>query len=167
MTTQSALPSSFRPAARLMYHTAGVALAALALAAPAAAAMYKWTDTAGRVVYSDQPPMGNVKVEVVGNAPAPANSNAVKELANKEADFKKRQMDQAEAVTKDDKARAEAARTQTYCMQVKSQIIGLQESQVAIYRLNEKGERVMMGDAERKAEIDKLDRALRERNCPR
>ena len=43
---------------------AALALAiARGLAAPASAALYKWTDANGRVVYSDQPPPGNVKIE--------------------------------------------------------------------------------------------------------
>ncbi|MCC6869698.1 MAG: DUF4124 domain-containing protein, partial [Burkholderiales bacterium] len=40
-----------------------LAAGALALAGTSAAALYKWTDASGRVVYSDQPPTGNVKVE--------------------------------------------------------------------------------------------------------
>ena len=50
-------------------------------AAPASAAIYKWTDANGRVVYSDQPPPANVKVEAIAPPPPPANPNAVKELA--------------------------------------------------------------------------------------
>ena len=39
---------------------------ALLLAAPSAVATtYKWTDAGGRVVYSDQPPAGNIKSEIV------------------------------------------------------------------------------------------------------
>ena len=65
-------------------------LAAL-LRRPVAAALYKWTDANGRVVYSDQPPPGNVKVDTLAGPPPPANPNAVKELASKEADAKKQQ----------------------------------------------------------------------------
>ncbi len=62
--------------------------AALAIVAlPAAAALYKWTDANGRVIYSDQPPPGNVKVESINAPPPPANPNAAKELAAKEADL--------------------------------------------------------------------------------
>ncbi len=167
MTAERARLCSFCPAARVFFGTVGAALAAIAFAMPAAAALYKWTDASGRVVYSDQPPVGNVKFDVVGGAPAPANPNAAKELANREADFKKRQMDQAEAATKDEKARAEAVRANNYCMQVKNQIMGLQQPNVSMYRLNEKGERVLMTDAERKAEVEKLEGTMRERNCLR
>ena len=37
------------------------------------AALYKWTDANGRVVYSDQPPAGDVKVDTVAGPPPPAN----------------------------------------------------------------------------------------------
>jgi hypothetical protein len=142
-------------------------LALGALAAHAAAgALYKWTDATGRVVYSDQPPTGDVKYEKVGAPPPPANPNAGKELAGKEAEFKKRQLDQAEAEAKASKADAEAARLRNFCLSVRGQIIGLGQPNVSMYRINDKGERVPMDPAERKAEIEKLERTMKDRNCP-
>ena len=38
------------------------------------AATYKWTDANGRVIYSDQPPSGNVKVEADRRAAAARQS---------------------------------------------------------------------------------------------
>ena len=35
-----------------------------------------------------------------------------------------------------------------------------------MYRLNEKGERVAMDDAARKAEAERLEQLVKERNCP-
>ncbi len=57
-----------RAAARLPA-LAALFAAALAFALPALAATYKWVDANGRVVYSDQPPGGGQKYEVVGSAP--------------------------------------------------------------------------------------------------
>ena len=46
-----------------------VLLTALALAAPAAAEVYRWTDSQGRVHYSDQPPPPSIKQMKRINAP--------------------------------------------------------------------------------------------------
>ena len=69
-----------------------VAVAALLpVAAPSAhAALYKWADANGRTVYSDQVPPG-VKAELVGGAAPAANPDAVKEFANKAAEFRNEQ----------------------------------------------------------------------------
>jgi hypothetical protein len=152
--------------ARVRFAPLASALALAILVAPASAATYKWTDAGGRVVYSDQPPPGNVKYETIGPAPTPANPNAPKDLANKEAEFRKRQQDQVDASAKAEKASAEAARVRNFCQQVKNQVAGLSQADVAMYRLNDKGQRVMLSDADRKAEVEKLDRTAREHNCP-
>jgi hypothetical protein len=52
------------------------ALLAAAYAAGAGAALYKWTDAQGRIVYSDQPPAANVKTEQLRPPPPAANPNA-------------------------------------------------------------------------------------------
>jgi hypothetical protein len=144
-----------------------LALAATALALQAPAALYKWVDANGRVVYSDQPPVGNFKFEVVGAAAPPSNPDAVKELAGKEAEFKKRQADRAEDAKKAEKARGDAQKLGAQCAQVRAHLANLKRSdQVVIYRLNEKGERVVMDDAARKVEVERLEQLIRERNCP-
>mgnify|MGYP003693546373 CR=1 FL=1 len=40
-----------------------IVLGTFCVISPAGSALYKWTDANGRVVYSDQPPPGDVKVE--------------------------------------------------------------------------------------------------------
>src|SRR5438876_4052967 len=77
-----------------------LALGVLCAASPAIGALYKWTDANGRVVYSDQPPMGDVKVETIAGPPPPANRNAVKEMANKEAEGKKQRIEAADNAKK-------------------------------------------------------------------
>ena len=76
----------------------------------AGATLYKWTDANGRVVYSDQPPAGNVKVEIVGGAAPPDNPNAARDLANKDVEMKKAQRERAEESAKTGKARADAVK---------------------------------------------------------
>jgi hypothetical protein len=145
---------------------AAAGLAAVLAAPGASAALYKWVDANGRTVYSDQPPMGNVKSEVVGAAAPAANPDAVKEMANRDAEFKKRQADRVEDAKKSEKARADAQKLAAFCAQARAQSLGLRRTDVSMYRLNEKGERVMMDDAARAAEADRLDHMLRERKCP-
>lgn len=136
---------------------AALALATLgALAAPAEAALWKWTDANGHVVYSDIPPSGDVKAERVNGPSAPVNPNAAKDMANKEAEFKKRQLQRTEDAAKADKASAEAARRQENCGQARGQIKALGMDDVQHVRVNERGERVVMDAATRKAEIDRL-----------
>jgi hypothetical protein len=138
--------------------------AAVLATAPVAAAVYKWTDASGRVVYSDQPPPGNAKVETLNAPPPPANPNAAKELAEKNAELRQRQSQRAEGEKKADQARTDTQLRGTQCVQVRSQIGQLSASQVILYRANEKGERVAMDDATRRKEIEQLEVWLRE-NC--
>ena len=147
------------------------ALAALAFAMMtacpvASAALYKWVDANGRVVYSDQPPMGNVKAELVGAAAPASNPDALKELANKDLELKKRQTDRQDDAKKSEKSRVDAQKLAGLCMQARAQAAGLRRADVAMYRLNEKGERVAMDEAMRKSEAERLEQLARERNCP-
>ena len=167
MTVHSRRPgpgSAKRPSLALLPAAACAAL--LVAASPlASAALYKWTDANGRTVYSDQAPPG-VKAEIVGAAAPPANPDAAKDLANREAEFKKRQTDKVEDAKKSDKARADAQKLASICAQARSQAAGLRNNDIAMYRLNEKGERVLLDAAGRRNEADRLDVMMRERNCP-
>ena len=151
--------------ARRLPMFAAAALLAVAVSPLATAALYKWTDANGRVVYSDQPPMG-VKSELVGAAAPPSNPDALKEMANKDAELRKRQSDRVEEANKSAKARADAQKLATFCTQARAQAQGMRRTDVAMYRLNEKGERVPMDEAARKAEAERLDAMVKEQKCP-
>ncbi len=140
-------------------------LAAASLAGTAAAALYKWTDANGRVVYSDQPPMGNVKSETLYGAAPPSNPNAVKDMAVKEVELKKRQMDAIESAKKADAQRAEAAKRAEACSKAKGDIKALSSDQIAIVRYNEKGEVVYFDDATRRKELSERESWIKA-NCP-
>jgi len=147
-------------------HLLGIAvIAALTAAMPAAAALYKWTDANGRVVYSDQPPMGNIKAETLSGAPPPANPDAVKEMATKDAEFKKRQADQAENAKKADKQRTDAERLVDQCAQARGQIKQLGAEQAQVHRYNAKGDRVILDAATRIRERDMLEKWAAKNNC--
>ena len=125
------------------------------------ATLYKWTDASGRVVYSDQPPPANVKSEILKGPPPPANPNAAKDLANKELEYKQRQLEKAEASAKADKDAAAAKQRADDCTQLKGDMQTL-ASDLPLYRVNEKGERVAMDDAARRAERERLGKWMRE-----
>lgn len=140
------------------------ATALLWISGPATAAVYKWTDANGRVVYSDQPPPVHVKSETLSPPPPPANPNALKELVQKDAELRKRQAQRTEGDKKAEQVRADAELRRTQCAQVRGHIGQLSASQEIVYRVNEKGERTAMDDAARRKERDQLEAWLRD-NC--
>jgi len=169
MRTSPRLDAASEHARRVRRIAVGVAaaFALCAFASTSPAALYKWTDANGRVVYSDQPPPAgtNAKSETLNAPPPPANANAVKEMVNKDADLKKRQTDRAEEAKKAEKAKADADRRTESCTQLRSQI-RLFNGKDAVYRANEKGEPVYMDDAAKKKERERLEGLSRELNCP-
>ena len=137
---------------------------ALMLAAgPASGTTYKWTDANGRVVYSDQPPPGNVGVESIAPPPPPANPNAVKELASQQAALQQKRQLRAEEEAKGAKTRADADKKREQCAKVRGQITAMQ-AQPNLYQTNAKGEQVFMDDSAKRKERDQLNGWIKE-NC--
>ena len=152
-------------AARSALFAAVVALAAGLATVTASAALYKWTDSNGRVIYSDQPPLGNVKVETINAPPPPANPNAVKDLAVKDAELRKSKQARADDEAKSTKARVDANQLRENCDRARGQMHTLGNSdQVVLYSTNAQGERVVMDDAARIRERQRLDAWIRD-NC--
>jgi Skp family chaperone for outer membrane proteins len=149
----------------ILLRSAVVFFAVTLLAAPANAALWKWIDANGRVVYSDIPPTGDIKAERINSASPPSNPNAVKEMVNQEADLKKRQTQRAEDAAKLEKAKADSTRRQEQCAQMRGQLKALQTDSLQIYRINERGERVLMDPATRQKERERLETSLRDQ-CP-
>lgn len=142
----------------------GACVFAALAAGNAAAALYKWTDANGRVVYSDQPPTSNVKYERVDGASPPSNPNAVQEMAAKEAEFKKRQADAVKADRKSDTERIQQAKRNEMCDRARSNIRTLAAEQVALVRHNEKGEQIVVDDATRRRERVEIEAWVKD-NC--
>ena len=139
-------------------------VAALA-SAPTLAALYKWTDANGRVVYSDQAPTGNVKYETINGPPPPANPNALRDLVAKDAEIKKAKQARSEEEAKSTKARVEANQLRENCERARGQMYTLGNSdQVVLYYTNAQGERVAMTDEARQRERQRLDAWIRD-NC--
>ena len=126
--------------------------------------------TLGTLHYSLTPPaiLHNSPASVStqpGTAPPAENPNAAKELAKREADFHKHQTEAAEAAAKSGKERTSSAQQAESCAQAKGQLKQLAESQLAIYRYNEKGEREVMDEDARGRERAKLNAWLRDNKC--
>jgi hypothetical protein len=134
------------------------------VALPAAAALYKWNDENGRVVYGDTPPPG-VKAERVNPSVAPADPNAVRDMAAKDAQINKRQQDRAEEETKAEKAQADARARLDRCAQIRGRLQALR-GDVAVYRFNDKGEKVYMPASERDKAVAESEKMLRDLTCP-
>jgi hypothetical protein len=148
---------------RLAAVTAAAALFVLAL--PATAALYKWTDANGHVVYSDQPPNADVKLETLRGVAPPANPNAARELAQTDAELRKRVAERSEAATRSDKELVARAQRSDECSRVAGTLKQLDWAQVVLYRVNEKGEQVAMDEAARQKERARLEDWSRQ-NCP-
>lgn len=160
------------PMARQSLFAALAACAAgmLLAAGPAAAVLYKWVDANGRVSYSDQPPPGNVKAEIVGGAPPPPTAaaatapDAVREMANQEVELKKRQAQRVADQKKAEKLRADAAVQQQACTQMRAEIKIYEADELVISRINEKGEPVYLDATMRAKERERLGAQIRQ-NC--
>ncbi|MBS0326282.1 MAG: DUF4124 domain-containing protein [Proteobacteria bacterium] len=144
---------------------AGLALA-IGTATPVAAAVYKWTDSQGRVVYSDQPPPPSVTGAELKAPPPPANPNAAKELAQQEAAYQKRTSDAATAQAAAAKARADEADHAHGCAMAKSTLLQLADGSVPITRYGANGQRETMSDAARTQEQARVTAWMRDNKCP-
>jgi hypothetical protein len=143
-----------------------IVLAAFCAAQPALGALYKWVDANGRVVYSDQPPTGDVKVETISGPPPPSNPNAPAELANKQFESRKQQTEAAAGAKKAMQQRADAERRQDACREARAELTRLAADQVLLYSVNEKGEQVFMNDSERKRRREAAEVFIKG-NCPK
>lgn len=137
--------------------------AAALVALPAAAALYKWTDENGRTVYGDTPPAG-VKAERISVAAPPGDPNAVRDMAAKDAELRKRAQSRADEEAKSEKAAADDKTRLDRCVQIRGRMQTLR-SGVPVYRFNEAGEKVYYNAAETEKAIAETDRLLRENNC--
>lgn len=143
----------------------GLALV-LGVAGTAGAVLYKWTDAQGRVVYSDQPPPPNVKSAQLQAAPPPANPNAARELAEKEAADRKRGADEVAARAAADKAHSAQAALAQDCAMAKGNLQQLADLATPVTRYGADGQREVMSDAARTQERTRLTAWMRDNHCP-
>lgn len=154
------------PGARFTLFSLAVALTAFAL--PSLAELYRWVDENGRVHYSDTPPPANAKTEkeVKGTArpptasePAAPAGQAPKSYVEKEAEFRKRQVEQAERDAAAKKAQQESAEKKRNCEQSRNQLAALKAGGRFV-RYNADGEREYMDEQQIAQEISRAEKAV-------
>jgi hypothetical protein len=147
-----------------LFFAAGLG-AFMALATTAShAILYKWMDENGHVAYGDQPPPG-AKPEKLNTSIGAADPNAVRDMASKDAEIKKRQQQRADDAAKTAKDEVDARKKYDQCIQARGRIKTLQ-GDVAVFRYNEKGERSFYEPAERDRAIADNQKLMRDLNCP-
>ncbi|MEQ1880281.1 MAG: DUF4124 domain-containing protein [Burkholderiales bacterium] len=136
-----------------------LALCLLAFSSPGQAQQtYKWTDAQGKIHYSDQPPPPTVKQSATikrpksaggaGAAPSEASTTeAPKNAAELEADFKQRQVEAAEREAKQKQAEADAAARNINCEMARGHLARVQNG-ARIARTNAQGQTEYLEDAQ-------------------
>ena len=148
------------------------AIAFLVLIVPIAAygQLLKCTGKDGRVEYATQCPPGTQEQQtgIKSTREGPSSGGAAapqqKSTAEREADFRKRQMEAQDARQKDEKKTAEDQESRAACGQAQTYFKSLEVGN-RIARIDPKtGERVFLEDSDRPAEIARAQRAV-DSNC--
>jgi hypothetical protein len=148
------------------------AIAFLVLLVPFAAhgQLLKCTGKDGRVEYATQCPPGTQEQQtgIKSTREGPSSNGAAspqqKSVAEREADFRKRQMEAQDARQKDEKKTAEDQERRAACEQAQTHLKSLQAGN-RIARIDPKtGERVFLEDPDRPAEVARAQRAV-DSNC--
>lgn len=113
---------------------------------------YKWRDASGSIQYSDTPPPAGAKdvqqLRKASAVPQSSASSAPKGYVEQDAEFRKRVAARQEADTKQAKADDEERTRAKNCELAKSQLAAL-EAGARMVKLDSKGERQALDDAER------------------
>ena len=128
------------------------------------AILYKWIDENGRVVYGDQPPP-SAKPEKFNTGIGPADPNALRDMVSKDAEIKKRQQQRADEAAKTAKDESDGKKKLDQCVQARGRIKTLRND-TAVFRYDEKGEKVMYDAADRERAIADNQKLMRDLNCP-
>jgi hypothetical protein len=143
-----------------------LALLMMIVSATAAAQISKCIDKSGRVVgYGNECPDGTRSEQsaVKGTpaaSPTPASAPQQKSLAERDADFRKRQIEKQEAEAKAEKKSAEAEQRRTACESSQAYLKTLQNGQRVTRTDAKTGERTFLADADYPNEIAKAERSI-------
>jgi hypothetical protein len=153
-----------------------IGLAAAAIGTAHAQA-YKWVDKNGRVEYGDTPPSGAKVTRLRGVAPAPAQPAASGDPAaagngdgqspqkgpltpaQQELKFRREMKAAQDAAAKADRERKAAEEKKENCQNAQQALRTLQSGQ-RIARVDSKGERYFLSDAQRAEETARAQRAV-------
>ena len=137
--------------------------------------IYKWTDASGKTVVSDKPPPGqlpqqtpqqNTEPKAQDDSPSEPAANAApkeKTWADRDLEFRQRQMDRAEKEEKAKKEAEAAAAKKENCDNARRRLQTLESGQ-RIAMLNDKGERYFIED-EQRAQDAKKTRSFIDAEC--
>jgi hypothetical protein len=128
--------------------------------------MYRWVDENGRVHYSDQPPPATRQQQQdmktkIRSKPGSATANANPSYVEKEADFRKRQVEKAEKEAADQKAQQQTAEKEQNCQRARQNLASMQAGG-RIARFNPDGEREILNDAQIAQEIQEGQKSVAE-----
>ncbi|ENO93256.1 hypothetical protein C662_08385 [Thauera sp. 28] len=158
-----------------------VVLLALLIALPASAQIYRWTDSAGQVHFTDTPPPSEDYAVIqrprttaaptpaaVAPEPAPESEDETAEAqagpqttAEREQALRKRRLEKEEAEAKQQDEAAREAERKRFCEDTANQITALRSGQ-RVSRFNARGEREFLDDSARAAETERLERQIAE-----
>jgi hypothetical protein len=126
----------------------------LALAAPVAAQqLYKWVDKEGKTHYSDTPPPNQDSKAISSGglsaaaAPTPAAAAPAKTAVARDKELEKGRQDSRESAKKSDDAAKLAAARDEQCQRLRQAFQQLVDGG-RIHKYNDKGERVLLDDAD-------------------
>ena len=147
-------------------------IALIALLAPFAAhgQLLKCVGQDGRIEYASECPPGANEVQTGirstrdGPSSGGAGSSQQKSIAEREAEFRKRQMESVDAQKKDEAKAAELAQNRENCERARIYLKSLQEGQRISQIDPRSGERVYLEDPQRPAEIARAQQAV-DSNC--
>lgn len=142
---------------------------ALLMTLPAQAQVHKWVDANGKVQYSDQAPAGKAGVEtlrvdktatspVAGSA---AEKPASKSLAERELEYRQRQVAAEEAQKKQAQADAENKIKQQNCAGARGNLKTLEQGG-RVYNYDAKGERTYLDDTARGKSLEEAKKRVNE-----
>lgn len=143
---------------------------ALLITLPAQAEVHKWVDANGKVQYSDQAPPGKAGVEKlrVDRIPTPApaagsqaDKPAAKSLADRDLEYRQRQVAAEEAQKKQAQADAETKIKQQNCAGARGNLKTLEEGG-RVFNYDAKGERAYLDDAARSKALEEAKKRVSE-----
>jgi len=130
--------------------------------------MLKCVGKDGKVEYAAQCPAGTKEIQTgIKNVPGKSVSKDApqqKTLAEREADFRKRQLEGTETRQKEEAKTTEKAEQRESCERARTYLKSLQEGQRIAQVDPKTGERVFLDDANRPAEIAKAQKVA-DSNC--
>ena len=130
-------------------------ISAALLQSPARGEMYKWTNAAGEVQYTQVPPPGGIKTEVIQGAPPPADDpDKINEKLQNEVDAMDKTLTRQEGEAKEKSLRKEIDEAyEKNCISSRNNLAKLQEGGRKRY-LTADGQVIHLSEEERQQRIN-------------